>query len=310
MIIAVTCGAIVAVQSRITGELGRQLGDGYLAALLAFLSGLVILATAMVFWAPGRQGLARAARAVRFGSVPWWHFTGGAAGAFFVLSQGLTAALLGVALFTVAAVCGQTISGLLIDRNGLGTVLPKAITYTRLIGSVVAFCAVIWAVSAQLVGDIPIWALAMPFFAGLGAGWQQAVNGQVRGVSGSALTATAINFVVGTMVLLVATVIHGATAGWPTQLPSAAWLYLGGPIGVVFIAAAAILVRIIGVLLLGLGTVAGQLTASLLIDVTTPIPGHAIAWTTIAGTILTLLAVVFAAIPSRAIRPPKAATER
>jgi transporter family-2 protein len=310
MIIAIISGGFVAAQSRINGELGKELGNGYLAALLSFGSGLILLAIAMLFWPAGRRGLARSIAAIRSGSVPWWHFCGGAAGAFFVLSQGLTAALLGVALFTVASVCGQTISGLVIDRNGLGTVLPKPVTYTRLIGSVVAFGAVVWAVSAQLVGTIPIWALAMPFLAGLGIGWQQAVNGQVRGVSESALTATFINFLVGTVVLLVVAVIHGAVAGWPTRLPNAPWLYLGGAIGVVFIATAAILVRTIGVLLLSLGTIAGQLTASLLIDFATPIPGHVIAWTTIAGTVLTLLAVAFAAIPSRAIWRPKVTTER
>ena len=302
MIVAVVSGGFVAAQSRINGELGKELGDGYAAALISFGSGLVILMIVMLFWAPGRRGLGRVMAALGSRSIPWWHLCGGAAGAFLVLSQGLTAALLGVALFTVATVCGQTISGLLIDRSGLGTMAAKAVTWTRLIGSAIALAAVIWAVSSELVGSIPFWMLAMPFVAGLGIGWQQAVNGQVRGLAESALTATFINFVVGAAVLLIATVVHSSFVGWPTHLPSNPLLYVGGAIGVCFIAAAAILVRMTGVLLLGLGTIAGQLATSLVLDLVAPIPGHVVAWTTIAGTILTLLAVGLAAVPSRAIR--------
>ena len=39
---------------------------------------------------------------------------------FFVFAQSFTVGLLGVALFTVAAVTGQTLSGLLVDRIGIG----------------------------------------------------------------------------------------------------------------------------------------------------------------------------------------------
>ena len=302
MVVALISGALVAVQSRDNGQLGKELGDGYVAAVISFGSGLLILLVSMAIWSPGRRGLRRAATALRTGTIPWWHFCGGAGGAFFVLSQGLTAALLGVALFTVASVCGQTISGLLIDRGGLGTMLPKAVTYTRLIGSLIALAAVVWAVSSQLVGSIPIWALVMPFVAGLGVGWQQAVNGQVREISQSVLTATFANFVVGTFVLLVIALIHVAFTGWPTQLPTNPTLYLGGIIGVFFIAAAAVVVRVTGVLILGLCSIAGQLIGSLTLDVALPTAGHAIAWTTIAGTVVTLMAVALAAVPSRAIR--------
>jgi transporter family-2 protein len=61
-------------------------------------------------------------------------------------------------------------------------------------------------------------------------------------------------------------------------------------------------VRITRVLLLGLSTVAGQLVSSLLLDVITPIPGHQVIWDAIAGTLLTLVAVALAAVPSAAIR--------
>lgn len=296
---AVVFGAFVALQSRINGELGRALGDGYLAAVISFGSGLIVLSLAMAASRTGRSGFARVVSAIRGRRTPVWYALGGAAGAFLVLSQGLTASALGVALFTVATVCGQTLSGLLLDRRGLGTMAPKPLTATRVAGSALALVAVGWAVSAQLQGDIPLWMIVMPFLAGLGIGWQQAVNGQVRGIAGSALTATFVNFVVGTTVLVVAFAVHALAVGVPDGLPQNPWLYTGGLIGVVFIAGAAVAVRITGVLLLGLGTIAGQLVMSLALDLTVPAVGHTVAWTTVAGTGLTLVAVGIASLPAR-----------
>jgi transporter family-2 protein len=234
--------------------------------------------------------------ALRARELRWWYVAGGTAGAFLVLSQGVAAAVLGVALFTVAVVAGQTVSGLVLDRIGLGPGGRRLITPARLAGAVIALGAVSWAVSAQLGGPVPIWLMLLPLIAGLGLGWQQAVNGQVRVVAESALTATFINFVVGTSVLLVLTAVDWSVRGLPKPLPTEPWLYLGGAIGCVFIAAAALLVRITGVLLLGLATVAGQLVTALLLDLLAPSSPAPVAFSTIAGTLLALLAVVVASV--------------
>lgn len=299
VVVAVVMGMLVAIQSRINGALGAELGDGFLAALISFVAGLIVLSVAMLVWRPGRRGLRVALRAVRESRVPWWYLIGGAGGAFLVLTQTLTVTLLGVALFTVSTVSGQTISGLFIDRRGMGSMAPKPLTAFRIAGALLALVAVVLAVSAQLRGDVPFWALLLPFLAGIAIGWQQAVNGQVRSVASSALTATFVNFVVGTAVLTIATLVHSGVVGWPQALPTEWWLYVGGFLGVIFIAGAAIIVRITGVLVLSLATVAGQLVMSVILDVTFPTAGHVIAASTIAGTVLTLVAVAIASIPSR-----------
>jgi transporter family-2 protein len=296
---AVLVGVLTATQSRVNGELGRALSDGYLAAVISFGSGLIILAVAIAVWAPGRRGLSKAFASVREGTTPWWYLCGGAGGALFVLSQGITGAVLGVALFTVAVVSGQTISGLAIDRNGIGHTPPAAITLTRLVGSAFALVAVAVAVSARLGGDIPAWMLLLPFAAGLAVSLQQAVNGQVRRIAGSAVAATFMNFLVGTIVLLVAALVHGTLVGVPDRWPTNPLLYLGGLIGTIFIGGAVVVVRVTGVLLLGLGSVAGQLVMSLALDLVVPAAGHVVVTSTVIGTLLTLVAVVIAAIPSR-----------
>jgi len=293
------CGVGIASQARINGELSHELGDGVLAALISFGSGLVIVAVALLIAPSARRGLGLVRTALTERRIPWWYAAGGAAGAFLVLSQGLTAAVLGVALFTVSVVAGQTLSGLVLDARGLGSMAAKPVTATRVIGSMLALAAVAYAASAQLQGDAPIWMMVLPFLAGFGIGWQQAVNGQIREVSGSAITATFINFVVGTTVLLIATLVHSTWAGWPTVFPTNPVLYLGGLLGVIFIGAATVIVRITGVLLLGLGTIAGQLIGSLLLDIFAPVAGHALTAPTVIGTAATLVAVSIAAIPRR-----------
>ena len=299
LVAAFGTGVLVALQSRINGELGLQLGDGFLTAIISFGSGFVILAIASLFWRPGRRGMGRVVTAVRTRSIPWWYVVGGAAGAFFVLSQSLVVGLVGVALFTVGVVAGQTVSSLLIDRRGLGTMGAKPVSWQRLVGAIVALLAVVLAASSELRGDLPFWVLLIPFLAGLGVGWQQAVNGQVRAIAGSAFTATFGNFLVGAAVLLVAAVIHTLIFGWPDHFPDAPWLYLGGVVGTVFIAAQAAIVRSTGVLLMGLAVLSGQLVTAVLFDLVAPVQAHAIAPVTILGAALTLVAVVIAAVPGQ-----------
>jgi len=64
---------------------------------------------------------------------------------------------------------------------------------------------------------------------------------------------------------------------------------------VIFIAMAAWLVPIIGVLLFALVSIAGQLIGSLALDLILPTPGSQVTGTLIAGVLLALVAVLIAA---------------
>ncbi|UOE45877.1 DMT family transporter [Agromyces larvae] len=291
LVAAAAFGALMSVQSRINGELGRRLDDGFTAAAISFGTGLVLLAVALAFSRRGRAGFAGVGRALREGRLSWWMLLGGLAGAFLVLSQGLTAALLGVALFTVAIVAGQTVSGLVIDLIGLGPGGRHPITAPRTIGATLALAAVTVAVSAQLGTGIAIWWVLLPLLAGLGTGWQQAVNGRVRVEAASALTATFLNFASGTAVLVAAALVRIAIAGPPDAFPTEPWLYVGGALGCVFIAGSAVIVRRTGVLLLSLATIAGQLASALALDLLLPVPGRHVDAATVVGTLLAFIAV-------------------
>lgn len=295
--LALGCGALTAVQSRINGELARAIDDAYAAAAISFGSGLVILLAALAVWRPGRRGLTAMSAALRARTLPWWMLLGGLAGAWFVLTQGFSVGIVGVALFTVAIVAGQTLGGIVFDLVGLGPGGRRPLTVTRLAGAVLALGAISWAVWAQLDRDVPLLVMLLPFIAGVVGAWQQAVNGRLRGAASSALAATAVNFAVGTAALVVALLVHAASAGWPEALPGEAWLYAGGAIGCIFIAGQAALVRVVGVLVLALCGVAGQLAAALGLDLLVPTAGgRSVDVATIGGTVLALVAVVIASV--------------
>jgi len=301
--LTVVGGGAGALQSRINGELGVRLHDGIAAAAVSFGSGLVLLAVAVPLLPPGRRGLAALRDALRDGKLRWWQCLGGTCGALFVVGQGVSAAALGIAVFTVAQVAGQTASSLAVDRAGLGPAAPRALTGTRVAGAALCVVAVLIAVSGQL-GTPRILALAaLPALAGVAVAWQQAVNGWVRVYAGSALPAAVVNFTAGCAALTLALAVDLALRGAPHRLPAEPWLYTGGAIGVAYIAVAAAVVQRTGVLLLGLGTIAGQLIGAVVIDEAVPggyaRPGVA----TLAGTALTLAAVGVAARPGRRTVP-------
>jgi transporter family-2 protein len=296
LVFSVLIGAMYAVQSRVNGELGHRIGDGFTAAVISFGSGLVVLSLGLVLFQSSRRGLQLVARAVSKHRLSWWHLFGGLAGALFVLSQGLVAAPLGIAMFTVAVVAGQTVSGVLMDRFGIGPGGRRPLHASKIVGALLALVAVAFTVSGGLRGSDALWLLVLPLIAGIGQGWQQAVNGQVRVTAQSALTATFLNFLSGTIALVLAALVHGLLVGFSLDLPRDPWLYSGGLIGCIFIAGAAIVVRTTGVLMLGLCIVAGQLVCALALDLLAPSAGHPIGLSTVLGTALALAAVVIAAV--------------
>ncbi|MGR2753663.1 DMT family transporter [Agromyces arachidis] len=294
--LTIVSGSLVALQSRVNGQLARAIDDYSVAAVISFGSGLVLLLAVVVAWPGGRRGLRRLGVAFRAGAVPWWMLLGGVAGAWFVATQGIAVGVLGVALFTIGVVAGQTLGGVVFDLIGIGPGGRRPLTVARVVGAALALAAVAWAVSAQVSASVPLWLMLLPFAAGIGASWQQAMNGRVRTAAASALAATVANFAVGTTVLLGVMLVHAASSGWPAAMPTEWWLYSGGAIGCVFIAAQAVLVRRVGVLLLALGLVAGQLSAALALDLLIPATGRPVGIATIGGTVLALVAVALAGV--------------
>ncbi|MGO4433620.1 DMT family transporter, partial [Paenarthrobacter sp. RAF9] len=137
----------------------------------------------------------------------------------------------------------------------------------------------------------------LPLAAGFLMSFQQAMNGTATVHYGTPVAATLVNFIAGSAILWIAWLVKLAVAGPGNPLPSEWWYYLGGPMGCLFIGLAALLVRSLGVLITGLGMIAGQLVGSLVLDVVIPSPGAVVALPTVLGTVLTLAAIIVATLP-------------
>jgi transporter family-2 protein len=301
LVAAVVVGAVVAVQARVNGDLAVRLGGGLRgglsAALVQFVVGGVVV-TAIALVVPSvRRGVAALPGLVRSGRLAWWICIGGLGGAFLILSQSASVPVLGVAVFTVAVVGGQTASGLVVDRVGLGPGGPQPVTVRRLVASVVTVAAVVLAVSGRLgSAGFSVLLVAMCVVAGAAVSVQSALNGRVGVATGSAMSAAWLNFAVGGVALGVAVLVMTLAGNGPEPLPHEWWLYTGGVMGLAFVAVVAATVRVVGVLLVTLATVAGQLLGAMLLDWWFPVAGEGLTATTVVGTVVTLGAVAFGSV--------------
>lgn len=298
---SVVSGVLYASQSRVNGQLGLRLDNGFAAAASSFGIGLVVMCAVLAVNRHARRGLGRVLVDVRRGDYPWWGILGGLAGGLFVLTQGLVAGAIGVTLFTVGVVAGQTVSSMLLDTFGGGPGGRIPLTAPRIIGGLVALGAVAVAASGRLGEGAPWVALACTFGIGLALGWQQAVNGRVRVRSGSSATATFLNFLAGTAILLVILAISWPFKQLPVVWPTDLWFYIGGPLGCMFIAIGAWAVRIVGVFVYGLASVGGQLAMALFLDEFVP-AGASVDRMLVVGCVGVLLGVGIASLPSPSVR--------
>ncbi|KIP92231.1 hypothetical protein RU09_09135 [Microbacterium sp. MEJ108Y] len=293
---AVAIGVMTAIQARINGVLGVEVDNGIVAGLISFSVGLAALAVVIVCIPSALRGVGRLLGGIRDRTIPFWMLLGGACGALTVSTQGITAGVLGVSLFTVGVVAGQTLHGLVLDRIGFGPAGVVAITPGRVLGGALALAAVGISLSGDVLATAPLWMLLLPFAAGVGIAWQAATNGRLSQRVRSPLAATFMSFIAGTIALLVAAGISIAVRGAPDAPPTEPWLYLGGFLGAAYILLGAFIVAQTGVLLMGLGSVLGQLATSVIIDLIWPAAAGPAPWQII-GMVVVAVASVAVALP-------------
>lgn len=270
-------GMGMAVQGTANGALAGVVGNGVFAATVSFLLGLVVLIVVALAAPSARRGFTRAVILVRSGEFPWWMTLGGLGGTLVVISQALTVPFMGVAVFTMSYVAGQLAGALGVDNTALPPGGRKPPTLWRIVGTVTVLVGVSISAAGVLVQGVPLWAPILPVLAGLATVFQQAFNGRLRLASGSAIAANLTNFLTGSLLLVIASLVvialGGRTAGSP-EMPDQWWLLLGGPLGVVFIGVTTVAVARLGVLLLSLMSLIGNLVGSLVIDLAFG-PAHA-----------------------------------
>jgi bacterial/archaeal transporter family-2 protein len=282
----ILAGAAISLQSYVNGRLGKDIGSPTVAAAINNL--VATLATLAIVLATG--ALPRAVKQLRaVGRPPVWQFLGGLGGAALVLVSATAAPEVGVALLTVALVCGSTGGSLPVDATGIGPAGKRPITLARVFGVVLAIAAtVIGAVGAR--GDLQLLLLTLALCAGIGMALQAAANGQLARATGEPFVASLVNTTVGFAALGTVALVALATIALDAP-PGNPLLYVGGLLGGFVVVVMATAVQTLGVLRLGLAIVAGQTAGALAVDLVAPAPGEAVTVATVIGVVLTLAAV-------------------
>ena len=291
-IFAVLIGVVVAIQSRINGQLSVDLDNGLAAALISFLTGLAIVSVLVFGFKREREALFRVFEAIKNKQLVTWELMGGVLGGFFVAAQSAVVPQIGVALFTIAVVAGQTISSLLVDKVGMTPSGKERITKPRIFGAVATLIAVAIAVFPDLTNsEFRFLPLTFALIVGVFASFQQGMNGRVNVVGKRPLATAWLNFVSGAIVVVIALSVDLALGATIEPLPGNFWVYTGGAAGLIFVAVSAYIIKHLGVLNFSILNIAGQLVGAILIDWLAPTKAGSLNGCLIFGTVMTIISI-------------------
>ena len=306
--LAALSGVMIAMQARVNGELSHRLDNGLQAALVSFGSGLLIIALITPFSSQIKDGIKNLRGAITRKEIARWKMFAGALGGSFVAIQTQIVPLIGVAIYSVASIAGQTAMSLVVDRIGLTGGGKKLISLRRLLAAFLTVLAVLVSVWDRLdANNLSMFAVTAAGIAGAIVGVQRALNGEINEYSHQSFTTSLLNFIMGTSFLLLL-IIGGIIIGKShlTPLPLGPWwIYTGGTIGVIYIAFTSTIVQHLGVLTFTLFSVGGQLVGSLIIDLVSPTDGVSVSAYLVTGIAMTYAGVIAGGVSSSRVKKPQ-----
>jgi len=307
-LLAALSGLMIALQARANGELSHRLNNGLEAALVSFGSGLIIIAVIAAFNPAIKEGIRNLRAAVANKEIARWKLLAGALGGSFVAIQTHIVPLIGVAIYSVASIAGQTAMSLVVDRIGLTGGGKKLISKRRVAAAVLTVLAVFVSVFDRIdAKNLSLFAVVLGCIAGAVVGVQRALNGQINEHSHQSFTTSLLNFITGTSLLMIL-ILGGVLIGKIELVPLPAgpwWIYTGGVIGVIYIAFTSTIVQHLGVLTFTLFSVGGQLVGSLVIDLISPTNGVNVSAYLVTGIVMTYLGVIAGGVSSSRVQKPK-----
>ena len=304
-LLAALSGAMIALQARANGELSHRLDNGLQAALVSFGSGLIIIFVITLFNSKIKEGIKKLRQSVDNKEIARWKLFAGALGGSFVAIQSQIVPLIGVAIFSVASIAGQTAMSLIVDRIGLTGGGKKLISPRRVLAAFLTVVAVLVSVLDRIdAKNLSMFAVIVGVIGGAIVGVQRALNGQINEHSQQSFTTSLVNFTTGTVFLLILIVVGLILDGNElSALPSGPWwIYTGGIIGVIYIAFTSTIVQHLGVLTFTLFSVGGQLIASLVIDLISPTGGVSVSAYLVTGIVMTYAGVVVGGVGNQRVR--------
>lgn len=134
---ALSLGAILPIQAAINARLARTLGSPMAAAFVSFSVGTI----GLLFFVLAARQISLQDFALQ--GRPWWIWTGGLLGIFFVSGIVIVLARLGTVLAFSLVLAGQMIAAILIDQFGWLGVSIREISWGRLAGVLLLIIGVV-----------------------------------------------------------------------------------------------------------------------------------------------------------------------
>jgi len=128
LLLALAAGVMIPFQAGINTQLAQLVGSPIRAAFVSFVVGTIalLLLSGLV--------LKPLPSASRLAGAPWWLWTGGLFGAFYVAGNIVSAPKLGAATLIAAIVAGQSLASILIDQFGWVGFKEHHVSPGRLVG--------------------------------------------------------------------------------------------------------------------------------------------------------------------------------
>jgi transporter family-2 protein len=137
LIFAFLAGLALPIQFSINAQLRTVVGSPLVAATISlFIVGAITLFTVSLFKAGFslNKGIA---------SAPWWVWTGGVLGAFYVLATIILIPRIGAGTTVALVLAGQIVASVLIDHFGLINVPIHLLSMPRILGAILVIIGVV-----------------------------------------------------------------------------------------------------------------------------------------------------------------------
>jgi transporter family-2 protein len=130
-------GAVITIQAAINARLGQTLGNGMHAVLVSFGIGTV----GALAYCLAAGGSVASADVLRGG--PWWVWTGGLLGVFFVWSTIFAVPRIGVSVMFPLVVAGQMAAAIVLEHFGLLGSPTQSVSWARVGGALLVVLGVV-----------------------------------------------------------------------------------------------------------------------------------------------------------------------
>ena len=277
VLLAISIGAILAVQTAINAQLRKFVISPFLASMISFAVGVIFLTITLV-----SSGSSLGIPLDLLLNQPIYIWLGGIGGAIAITTNILLFPKLGSVQTTILPIFGMTLMSMFIDHNGWFNATQYSFGWNRIFGILLVLLGVLLATAIRSkkneqysprtnkenVRNLWIWRI-LGILAGMLLAIQIAVNGQLGKVFHSSSHAALVSFFVGTITLIIIVGLKDRSytnIKVPFKQAAPWWIWIGGILGGSYVLINVFLVNQIGNGQTVVLALFGQITGSLLVQ--------------------------------------------